>query len=264
MNSIETKALTLAYGEEPVISNLNLKIPEGKITVFIGSNGCGKSTLLRSLARLLKPESGKILLGGKEINSISTKEVAKRMAILPQSPVAPEGITVFQLVKQGRYPHQSWLNQWSKEDEYMANKALEATKMSSFKDRAVDSLSGGQRQRAWIAMTLAQGTDIVLLDEPTTYLDLAHQIEILDLLYELNQNEETTIVMVLHDLNLACRYADNIVAIKDKNIYTEGNPEKVVNSKMVRKVFGLNCSIISDPVFGTPYCIPAGKGRKVS
>ncbi len=264
MNSLETKSLTLSYGQDPVIEDLDLKIPQGKITVFIGSNGCGKSTLLRSLARLLKPKSGTILLDGEQINSIPTKKVAKHMAILPQSPVAPEGITVFQLVKQGRYPHQNWLQQWSKEDEKVVNKALELTKMKVLADRAVDSLSGGQRQRAWIAMTLAQQTNIILLDEPTTYLDLAHQIEVLDLLYDLNQKEGSTIAMVLHDLNLACRYADNIVAIKDSNIYTEGKPEEVVTCQMVRDVFDMKCSIMSDPIFGTPYCIPAGKGRMVS
>lgn len=264
MNSLETKSLRLSYGEDPVIDDLDLEIPRGKTTVFIGSNGCGKSTLLRSLARLLKPDSGSIILEGKQIKQMSTKKVAKRMAILPQSPVAPEGMTVFQLVKQGRYPHQNWLQQWSKEDEKMVNKALELTNMKSLADRVVDSLSGGQRQRAWIAMTLAQGTDIILLDEPTTYLDLAHQIEVLDLLYELNQKEGSTIAMVLHDLNLACRYADNIVAIKDKNVYAEGKPEEVVDCKMVREVFNMECSIMPDPIFGTPYCIPAGKGRKVS
>jgi len=193
---------------------------------------------------------------------LPTKEVAKRLAILPQNPITSEGLTVLDLVKQGRYPHQNWLQQWSEEDEYMVNKALKATKMTELSDKPVDSLSGGQRQRGWIAMTLAQGTDTILLDEPTTYLDLAHQVEILDLLYDLNQEEGSTIVMVLHDLNLACRYADNIVAIKNKNIHTQGKPEEVVNVDMVREVFGMDCSIISDPIFGTPLCIPISKGRK--
>ncbi|MFW6036029.1 MAG: ABC transporter ATP-binding protein [Halothermotrichaceae bacterium] len=263
MTNLSTESLTLSYGKEAIIEDLDLLLPQKKITVLIGRNGCGKSTLLRSMARLLKPVGGTVLLGGKEINSLSTKEDAKKLAILPQSPIAPEGLTVFQLVKQGRYPHQNWLQQWSEEDEYMVNKALELTKMSSLANRAVDSLSGGQRQRAWIAMTLAQGTKTILLDEPTTYLDLAHQIEVLDLLYDLNQKEESTIAMVLHDLNLACRYADNIVAIKDRNIYSQGKPEKVVNGKMVREVFGMECKIISDPILGTPFCIPAGKGRQV-
>ena len=262
MSRIKAESLTLSYGSDPVIDDLDLEIPEGKITIFIGSNGSGKSTLLRSLARLKKPEEGNILLNGEEIFNLPTKEVARRMAILPQSPTAPEGMTVFQLVKQGRYPYQSWLNQWSEEDEHMVNKALEETKMKDLADRPVDSLSGGQRQRAWIAMTLAQGTETILLDEPTTYLDLAHQVDILDLLYELNQKEDRTIVMVLHDLNLAFRYADYIVAIKDQNVFTHGNPEEVVTSNMVNNVFGMKCRIIEDPVCGTPLCVPLGNSLK--
>lgn len=259
--AIETKDLSLSYGDTLIIKELDLKIPKGEITVFIGGNGCGKSTLLRSIARLLKPMSGAILLEGDAIANLSTKEVARRMAILPQSPVAPEGLTVLQLVKQGRYPYQSWLKQWSDEDESKVNAALSATALEDLKDRSVDSLSGGQRQRAWIAMTLAQDTDIILLDEPTTYLDMTHQIEILDLLYDLNERENRTIVMVLHDLNLACRYAHNIVAIKDKEIYAQGQPEYVINCGLVKNVFGMECEVTTDPLFGTPLCIPYGKGR---
>lgn len=216
MDAIETNALTLSYGDTIIINELDVKIPKGEITVFIGSNGCGKSTLLRSIARLLKPRNGSVLLEGNSIAKLPTKEVAKQLAILPQGPIAPEGLTVLQLVKQGRYPHQSWLKQWSKEDEDAVSNALKATGLEDLAERPVDSLSGGQRQRAWIAMTLAQQTDIILLDEPTTYLDMTHQIEILDLLFELNERENRTIVMVLHDLNLACRYAHNLVALKDK------------------------------------------------
>lgn len=259
--AIETKELSLSYGDTLIIKELDLKIPKGEITVFIGGNGCGKSTLLRSIARLLKPKSGTVLLEGKAISKLSTREVARNMAILPQTPVAPEGLTVLQLVKQGRYPYQSWLKQWSEEDERKVNDALTATGLEELKDRPVDSLSGGQRQRAWIAMTLAQDTDILLLDEPTTYLDMTHQIEILDLLYELNEREGRTIVMVLHDLNLACRYAHNIVAIKDKQIYAQGRPEVVVNCSLVKNVFGMDCEVTMDPLFGTPLCIPYGKGR---
>ncbi|EIJ80644.1 YusV [Bacillus methanolicus PB1] len=259
--AIETNKLTLSYGETIVINELDLKIPRGEITVFIGGNGCGKSTLLRSIARLLKPKSGAVLLEGEAILKLSTKEVAKRMAILPQSPSAPEGLTVLQLVKQGRYPYQSWLKQWTIEDETKVRSALKATGLEHLKDRTVDSLSGGQRQRAWIAMTLAQDTDIILLDEPTTYLDMAHQIEILDLLFELNETEKRTIVMVLHDLNLACRYAHNIVAIKDQKIYAQGKPESVINCSLVKNVFGMDCEVTMDPLFGTPLCIPFGKGR---
>lgn len=261
VQAIETKNLSLSYGDSIIIKELDLKIPKGEITVFIGGNGCGKSTLLRSIARLLKPKSGTVLLEGDAIANLSTKEVARRMAILPQSPVAPEGLTVLQLVKQGRYPYQTWLRQWSEEDENKVENALKATGLTHLKDRAVDSLSGGQRQRAWIAMTLAQDTDIVLLDEPTTYLDMTHQIEILDLLFELNEQEDRTIVMVLHDLNLACRYAHNIVAIKDQKIFAEGKPEEVINCSLVKNVFGMDCEVTMDPLFGTPLCIPYGKGR---
>ncbi|WP_141432521.1 ABC transporter ATP-binding protein [Bacillus sp. 03113] len=259
--TIATEKLTLSYGDTIIIDELDLKIPKGEVTVFIGGNGCGKSTLLRSIARLLKPKSGSVLLEGEAIAKLSTKDVARKMAILPQSPTAPEGLTVLQLVKQGRYPYQTWLKQWTKQDEEKVQAALAATGLEHLKDRAVDSLSGGQRQRAWIAMTLAQDTDIILLDEPTTYLDMTHQIEILDLLFELNEKENRTIVMVLHDLNLACRYAHNIVAIKDKQIYAQGRPEIVVNCNLVKNVFGMECQVTMDPLFGTPLCIPYGKGR---
>lgn len=262
-SAIETKNLSLSYGETRIIDELDLKIPQGEITVFIGANGCGKSTLLRSIARLLKPTSGAVILEGKAIAKVSTKEVAKKMAILPQSPTAPEGLTVLQLVKQGRYPHQSWLKQWSEEDEKKVNEALKATRLEDLKERPVDSLSGGQRQRAWIAMTLAQDTDVILLDEPTTYLDMTHQIEILDLLFELNEKRKRTVVMVLHDLNLACRYAHNIVALKDQKVYDQGKPEYVVNRNLVKNVFGMECEVTMDPLFGTPLCIPYGKGRRI-
>ncbi|HAQ07704.1 MAG TPA: cobalamin/Fe(3+)-siderophore ABC transporter ATP-binding protein [Bacillus bacterium] len=261
VQAIATEKLTLSYGDTIIINELDLKIPKGEITVFIGGNGCGKSTLLRSIARLLKPQTGSILLEGEAISKLSTKEVARKMAILPQAPVAPEGLTVLQLVKQGRYPYQTWLKQWSEEDEAKVTDALRATGIDHLKDRTVDSLSGGQRQRAWIAMTLAQDTDIILLDEPTTYLDMTHQIEILDLLFELNEQEGRTILMVLHDLNLACRYAHNIVAIKDTKIFDQGKPEAVVNCGLVKNVFGMDCQVTVDPLFGTPLCIPYGKGR---
>ncbi|MFS3914809.1 ABC transporter ATP-binding protein [Bacillus australimaris] len=261
MSAISTEGLSLGYGETIIIDELNVSIPKGEITVFIGSNGCGKSTLLRSLARLMKPMGGSVLLEGHSIAKLPTKEVAKQLAILPQGPEAPEGLTVHQLVKQGRYPYQNWLKQWSKQDEEAVNRALKSTKMEDLADRTVDSLSGGQRQRAWIAMTLAQETDIILLDEPTTYLDMTHQIEILDLLFDLNEKEQRTIVMVLHDLNLACRYAHHLVAIKDKSIYAEGRPETVINCDLVKNVFDMNCQVTTDPLFGTPLCIPHGRGR---
>ncbi|GEB33343.1 MULTISPECIES: ABC transporter ATP-binding protein [Brevibacillus] len=261
MQALETRKLTLSYGERNIIEALDLNIPRGKITVFIGSNGSGKSTLLRSLARLLKPKEGAILLEGESIAKRSTKEVAKRLAILPQGPSAPEGLSIHQLVKQGRYPYQNWLQQWSEEDEQMVKKALEATQLTEMASRSVDSLSGGQRQRAWIAMTLAQGTDTILLDEPTTYLDMSHQIEILDLLYELNETEQRTIVMVLHDLNLACRYAHHIVAVHNQTVVAEGAPEDILTTDLVRTVFDMDCQITLDPLYGTPMCIPYSKCR---
>ncbi|MFD2670955.1 ABC transporter ATP-binding protein [Marinicrinis sediminis] len=261
MIALETKKLTLTYGEKQIIHNLDIELPKGKITVFVGSNGCGKSTLLRSLARLMKPSNGAIMLDGKKISSMVTKELAKQLAILPQGPITPEGMTVFQLVKQGRYPHQSWLQQWSKKDEQQVQMALASTHLTEYADQAVDSLSGGQRQRAWIAMTLAQNTDTILLDEPTTFLDMTHQIEILDLLAQLNQKEQRTIVMVLHDLNMACRYADHIVAIKDQGVYEQGDPKAVITERLVHDVFHLESKIVQDPVYGFPMCIPYSNNR---
>ncbi|WP_274650467.1 ABC transporter ATP-binding protein [Paenibacillus humicola] len=259
MGVLEAKGLGLSYGDAFIFEDLDLAIPKEKITVFIGSNGCGKSTLLRSMARLLKPQRGSVVLDGGDIAGMSTKEVARKLSILPQGPTVPEGFTVLQLVKQGRYPYQSWLKMWSREDEAAVMSALAATGMSDFAERTVDSLSGGQRQRAWIAMTLAQDTPVILLDEPTTYLDLTHQIEVLDLLYELNEREKRTIVMVLHDINLACRYADHIVAIRCGKIEGQGRPEAIVDESLIDQVFQLKCKIMPDPIYGTPMCIPHGK-----
>lgn len=262
MSVIQADNLTLSYGKKPIFTNLELRIPKGQITVFIGSNGCGKSTLLRSLARLLKPQEGMVVLDGNEIAKLSGKEIARRLAILPQGPLAPEGLTVHQLVKQGRYPYQSFLQQWSREDERMVRRALEVTGMSDLAERAIDSLSGGQRQRAWIAMTLAQNTPTILLDEPTTFLDMKHQIEILDLLFELNETEHRTIAMVLHDINLACRYAHHLIAVKEGTIRAQGAPAEIVNEQLLRDVFEMECQVARDPIFGTPLVIPYGKGRK--
>ncbi|WP_274308034.1 ABC transporter ATP-binding protein [Solibacillus daqui] len=261
--SIETKSLTLSYGDINIIENLDLSIPMNEITVLIGANGCGKSTLLRSIARLLKPKQGSVLLDGSDIFKLSTKQVAKKLSILPQSPVAPEGLTVLQLVKQGRYPHQSWRKQWTPKDEEIVLNALKATGVDHLQDKSVDELSGGQRQRAWIAMTLAQDTDIILLDEPTTYLDLTHQIEVLDLLFELNQQQNRTIIMVLHDINLACRYADHIITVRNQTVFNQGKPKEIMTSTLVKHVFDLKCKMIDDPIFGTPLCIPYGKGHKI-
>jgi iron complex transport system ATP-binding protein len=259
--ALTTRKVTLAYEGNIVIQELDLAIPTGKITALVGPNGCGKSTLLKGLARLLKPKSGTVYLEGKSIHKLSTKEVAKRLGTLPQSPIAPEGLTVRELVAQGRYPHQSWLQQWSLQDEQMTEQALLTTGMWELADRPLNTLSGGQRQRVWIAMTLAQDTPILLLDEPTTFLDLAHQIEVLDLLCELNRTQGRTIVMVLHDLNQACRYADYLVAIRAGQVYAQGAPATVMTETMVQEVFGLDSKIINDPVTETPMCVPISRYR---
>lgn len=262
--ALTTRKLTLAYDQAIVLNELDLAIPSGHITALVGSNGCGKSTLLRGLARLLKPVKGTVYLDSASIFKLSTKEVAKQLGMLPQSPVAPEGLTVRELVAQGRYPHQGWLQQWSEEDERFTEEALAITNMTELSERPLDSLSGGQRQRAWIAMALAQNTTILLLNEPTTFLDLAYQIEILDLLYDLNQAEGRTIVMVLHDLNQACRYADFIIALRKGQIVAQGIPTEVMTEGMVREVFGLESRIFKDPVSGTPMCIPISRRSRIS
>ena len=259
MKGLSAKNLSLAYDGMPIIRDLNLAIPRGQITVLVGANGCGKSTLLRGLARLLKPRGGGVYLNSTSILQLSTKEVAKQLGILPQGPVAPEGLTVRDLVAQGRYPYQNWWQQWSQEDEKIVQQALLTTNLVELAERSLDTLSGGQRQRAWMAMALAQNTNILLLDEPTTFLDLAHQVEILDLLYELNQTQQRTIVMVLHGLNQACRYADYLVAVKDGRIFAAGAPQQVMTEEMVLSVFGLECRIVTDPVAGTPMCVPMGR-----
>lgn len=259
MKSIEAQKLKLGYDHSIIIDEVSFEIPENKISIFIGSNGCGKSTMLRSFARLLKPIDGSIILNGEDIASISTKTIAKNLAILPQSPMAPGSLTVRELVEMGRHPYQSWKNKYTDEDKEMVNKALKSTQTLELSDMNVDSLSGGQRQRVWIAMVLAQGTDIILLDEPTTYLDMTHQIEVLDLLYRLNRDEKKTIVMVLHDLNLSCRYADHIIAIKNKGVYKKGKPDDVITKETVKDVFNMDCMIIKDPIYNTPMCVPYSK-----
>ncbi|MPM13547.1 putative siderophore transport system ATP-binding protein YusV [bioreactor metagenome] len=247
--------LTLGYGDYIVLKDINVTIPKNKITILVGSNGCGKSTLLKTMSRLLKPFAGKVVLGDEDIFSKPNKEVAKKLSILTQSPTAPSDLTVFNLVKQGRYPYQSWFNQWSKEDEKIVEYALEKTGISDIKDKKLSDLSGGQKQRAWIAMTLAQQTDIILLDEPTNHLDIKYKIEVLDLLKELNEKENRTIVIVLHDINLACRYADHIIAIKDGKVYGEGKPVEIISEGLIKEVFQINSKIVPCPVFNTPMCI---------
>ncbi|MGG3178132.1 ABC transporter ATP-binding protein [Priestia megaterium] len=258
MTKLTAEKLSLSYDATSVINNINLHIPEGKISVIIGSNGCGKSTILRSLARLLRPTEGSIYLNGKDIHQQSSKEVAKQLAILPQSPEAPEDLTVKELCYYGRHPHKGLFARYSTEDHEIVHDALKSTKMESLSNRTLDALSGGQRQRAWIAMALAQDTDLLLLDEPTTYLDLAHQIEVLELLRTLNSKHSRTIVMVLHDLNQAARYADHLISISKGKIYTEGSPQQIFTEKMVEDVFGLSSTIIKNPVDQSPLCIPTG------
>ncbi len=256
---LRAKDLHLGYDDRAVVTGLDLAVPPGRITAIVGANACGKSTLLRALARLLAPRAGAVSLDGRALHSIPTRELAQQLGILPQSPVAPEGLTVIDLVNRGRSPHQTWWRQWTKADEQAVHDALAATGTTDLADRAVDELSGGQRQRAWIAMAVAQGTPVLLLDEPTTYLDLAHQIDVLDLVVDLNRREGRTIVMVLHDLNQACRYADHVIAMKEGSIVAEGAPADVITAATVEDVFGLRCQVTTDPVSRTPLVIPVGR-----
>ncbi|MEU2096587.1 ABC transporter ATP-binding protein [Streptomyces globisporus] len=256
---LRAEGLHLGYDDRAVVSGLDLAVPPGRITAIVGANACGKSTLLRALARLLAPRDGAVSLDGRALHSIPTRELAQRLGILPQSPVAPDGLTVIDLVNRGRSPHQTWWRQWTKADEKAVHDALAATGTTDLADRAVDELSGGQRQRAWIAMAVAQGTPVLLLDEPTTYLDLAHQIDVLDLVVDLNRREGRTIVMVLHDLNQACRYADHVIAMKKGDIVAEGAPADVITAETVEDVFGLRCQVTTDPVSRTPLVIPVGR-----
>ncbi len=247
--------VTLRYDERTISRSLSVSIPDGSFTVIVGPNACGKSTLLRALSRLLVPASGQVILDGRSITDLAAKDVARRLGLLPQSSIAPEGITVADLVARGRYPHQSFLRQWSRADEEAVITAMEATRVTDLSGRLVDELSGGQRQRVWIAMVLAQETPILLLDEPATFLDIAHQIELLDLLADLNE-QGRTVIAVLHDLNHACRYATHLIAMKDGTIIAKGKPEDIVTAELVKKVFGLPALVIPDPVTGTPLIVP--------
>jgi ABC-type cobalamin/Fe3+-siderophores transport system ATPase subunit len=253
---LETDRLSVGYDQREIISALSLRIPDDAFTVIVGPNACGKSTLLRSLARVLKPSAGAVLLDGSDIARLPSKEVAKKVGLLPQSSVSPEGITVVDLVSRGRYPHQSFLRQWSEADERAVTAAMDATHVTELALRRVDELSGGQRQRVWVAMALAQETSILLLDEPTTFLDIAHQVELLDLFDRLNRERGHTLVAVLHDLNQAARYATHLIAMKDGAVVAEGAPAEVVTAELVEEVFGLRARIIPDPESGTPLVIP--------
>ncbi|WP_051326187.1 ABC transporter ATP-binding protein [Glycomyces tenuis] len=251
---------TLGYGRLAISEGLTVDVPDGEFTVIIGPNACGKSTLLKALARMLKPSAGRVLLDGRDIHSRSTRTVARRLGLLPQSPIAPDGITVADLVARGRYPHQGILRQWSARDEAVVAEAMEATDITDLASRSVDELSGGQRQRVWIAMVLAQQTPLLLLDEPTTYLDITHQIEVLDLCAKLHR-EGRTLVAVLHDLNQAARYATHLIAMRDGAVVAEGAPADIVTDDIVEKVFDLPCRIIEDPETATPLVIPRARPR---
>ncbi|WP_097323509.1 ABC transporter ATP-binding protein [Paractinoplanes atraurantiacus] len=263
MTDLRAAGLGLGYEGRTVVTGLDLAVAPGRITAIVGPNACGKSTLLRGLARLLRPAAGTVLLDGADIHRLSTREVAARIGVLPQQPIAPDGISVGDLVARGRHPHQRWLRQWSADDEKAVAAALAATGVADLEHRPVDELSGGQRQRVWIALVLAQETGLLLLDEPTTFLDLAHQLEVLDLLADLN-TAGRTVVAVLHDLNMACRYAHEIVAMRDGALLAQGPPAEIVDAALVDKVFGVRARVITDPTTGTPLVLPEPRSRRRS
>jgi iron complex transport system ATP-binding protein len=255
------RELSLGYGSTPIVDRLTVDIAAGAVTAIVGPNACGKSTLLRGLARLLTPTAGQVVLDGADITRLRTKEVARRLGLLPQSSIAPEGIIVADLVTRGRFPHQTMLRQYTRADQQAVAEAMAATGVTALAGRPVDELSGGQRQRVWIAMVLAQQTPLILLDEPTTFLDIAHQIELLELFAELNLEQGRTIVAVLHDLNHACRFADRIVAMRAGSIVAQGHPSEVVTAALVEQIYGLECQVIDDPETGTPLVIPRASSR---
>lgn len=256
---LKAEHLVVGYDKKVVVNDVSISIPAGRISVLIGANACGKSTLLKSLVRLLRPISGQITLDGKPLDKIPSKKLAQEIGLLPQSPIVPEGIAVADLVGRGRYPHQSFLKGWSKDDSDAVAEALNIMGIAGLANRNIDELSGGQRQRVWIAMALAQQTDILFLDEPTTYLDITYQIEILDLLTDLNRKYGTTIVMVLHDINLSARYADYIFVMKSGNLVAEGTPDEVITRELIKEAFSLECDIIADPVSHSPFLVPKGR-----
>ncbi|WP_345240746.1 ABC transporter ATP-binding protein [Pontibacillus salipaludis] len=255
MSSLTTEGLRIGYGDVTIVDDLNVHIPNGQITMIIGPNGCGKSTILQTMARLLRPKSGAVYLDGKAIHQQSTKEIAKKMAILPQTPEAPSGLTVYELVSYGRSPHQRGFGKLTHEDKDIVGWALDVTGVAAFANRSIDALSGGQRQKVWIAMALAQETELLLLDEPTTYLDLAHQLEVLKLLDRLNREENRTIVMVLHDLNHAARFADNLLALNNGEVVKEGSASEVMTPDVLRDVFQIDAEVVEDPRTGRPALI---------
>ena len=256
---LRAEGVTLGYDQTPIIDNLDLDIVPGAITVIVGANASGKSTLLKGLSRLIKADAGQVTLDGRNIAALPGKKVATVVGLLPQQPIAPDGITVADLVGRGRYPHQGWFRQWSSTDDEIVEVALVATNTVDLSARRLDDLSGGQRQRVWIAMALAQDPEILLLDEPTTFLDLTHQIEVLDLLLERNRERGTTVVMVLHDLNLAARYADHLVVMRAGQIVANGTPAETLTEEIVQHAFDLEARIVRDPVCGAPMVVPIGR-----
>jgi iron complex transport system ATP-binding protein len=259
VNRLSAENVTLAYDQRVIAEQLSVEIPDNSFTVIVGPNACGKSTLLRALSRMLKPSEGRVLLDGQVIQSMPAKKVARTLGLLPQSSIAPDGITVADLVGRGRYPHQGILRQWSAEDERVVQESMRQTGVAELGDRYVDELSGGQRQRVWIAMALAQQTPLLLLDEPTTYLDIQHQIDVLDLCAELHEEQGRTLVAVLHDLNHAARYATHLIALREGRVIAEGAPKDIVTAGLVEEVFGLRCQVIDDPETGTPLVVPAAR-----
>ncbi|GAB2935205.1 ABC transporter ATP-binding protein [Micromonospora polyrhachis] len=257
---LRAEGLALAYDQRVVAEHLDVTIPDNSFTVIVGPNACGKSTLLRALSRMLRPQAGAVYLDGRQITTYPARELARQLGLLPQTPIAPDGITVVDLVARGRYPHQTVWRQWSREDERVVHESMVATGVTDLAQRRVDELSGGQRQRVWLAMALAQRTDLLLLDEPTTFLDITHQIEVLDLCADL-QEAGRTLVAVLHDLNQACRYATHIIAMRDGRVVAEGVPAEVVDAELVRRVFDLDCEVITDPQSGGPLVVPVARRR---
>ena len=264
MSRLEALQIHAGYAETTILKSVDLTTPDGQVTILIGPNGCGKSTLLKTMARILPPSRGHVLLDGKDIHTLNTKSVAARLGLLPQGPIAPEGLTVRELVAQGRYPHQSLLRQWTQADEDAVNGAMATAGITDFADRSVDTLSGGQRQRCWVAMVLAQETELILLDEPTTFLDHKVQVDLMNLLTGLAHERGRTLVIVLHELSLAAAYADHLVMMKDGQIVAAGAPDDIFTAERLKHVFDLDASVLRDPATGRLVCVPFTARHRVS